>query len=331
MKKTVFISSTYEDLAEHRHLLWGLLEWFDVRVRGMEEFGARTESPLETCLSEVKLADIYIGIIAFRLGSIDKSSGKSFTQLEYEKASELKKEIRIYLIDEENAKVKSKFIDKGKEWEKLEAFKKMLKEDRTVATFISKKDLAEKIERDLNRILGPAEHKKESREDESEKSARIIERLLIAPLSYSGNELRLQIKIESKPYAASKGICEAFNLTFGAIIGLKIKIINPEGFEDVGLDELYMSPSQFDDLLPFIEKKSIEIFAKPQFTGSNIIEEQASFKPKTYSVYVSEPSLFGIQTRHREADGKIVLLLSEVIEKKLKKIKKEKSSPGRKY
>ena len=48
MKKTVFISSTFEDLAEHRRAIWDLLEEFDVRIRGMEKFGARKESPLET-------------------------------------------------------------------------------------------------------------------------------------------------------------------------------------------------------------------------------------------------------------------------------------------
>jgi hypothetical protein len=41
MKKTVFISSTYQDLAEHRRAVWQVLEDFDVAVRGMEEFGAR--------------------------------------------------------------------------------------------------------------------------------------------------------------------------------------------------------------------------------------------------------------------------------------------------
>jgi hypothetical protein len=105
MKKTVFISSTYEDLSEERRLVWSLLEKFEVNVRGMEEFGARTTSPLDTCLAEVDISDIYIGVIAFRIGSVEKNSGKSFTQLEYERAYEGNKDILIYLVDEDNAKV----------------------------------------------------------------------------------------------------------------------------------------------------------------------------------------------------------------------------------
>jgi hypothetical protein len=61
-------------------------------------------SPLETCLAEVEQSDIYIGIISFRLGSIKTNTGKSFTQLEYEKALDLKKDILIYLRDERNSK-----------------------------------------------------------------------------------------------------------------------------------------------------------------------------------------------------------------------------------
>jgi hypothetical protein len=85
MNKTVFISSTYEDLKEYRRAIWDLLEKFNVNVRGMEDFGARRDSPLATCIAEVEQSDIYLGVIAFRLGSIDSQSGRSFTQVEYEK------------------------------------------------------------------------------------------------------------------------------------------------------------------------------------------------------------------------------------------------------
>ena len=66
MNKTVFISSTYDDLNQYRRAIWDLLEKFQVNVRGMEQFGARKEAPLATCLSEVEQSDIYLGVIAFR-------------------------------------------------------------------------------------------------------------------------------------------------------------------------------------------------------------------------------------------------------------------------
>ncbi len=67
--KTVFISSTFKDLKEYRRQVWLILTRFDVAVRGMEEFGARTTGPLETCLAEVEQSEVYGGIIAYRLGS----------------------------------------------------------------------------------------------------------------------------------------------------------------------------------------------------------------------------------------------------------------------
>ena len=95
MKKTIFISSTYKDLVKERKAVWELLKRYDVNIVGMEEFGARKDSPLTTCLKEVEQSNIYIGIIANRWGSIEEESGKSYTQLEYEKAIEKDKEILI--------------------------------------------------------------------------------------------------------------------------------------------------------------------------------------------------------------------------------------------
>ena len=96
MKKSVFISSTYEDLKPHRSKLWDALQEFDVNIRGMERFGARTEHALTTCIAECELSDIYIGILGMRYGSIDESSGKSYTFLEYEAANKSGKEILFF-------------------------------------------------------------------------------------------------------------------------------------------------------------------------------------------------------------------------------------------
>jgi Domain of unknown function (DUF4062) len=90
-------------LRQHRRAVWEVLKKFDVNVRGMEQFGARTSGPLDTCLAEVGQSDVYVGIIAFRLGSIDAESHQSFTELEYEHAVALKKDILIYLADEDAA------------------------------------------------------------------------------------------------------------------------------------------------------------------------------------------------------------------------------------
>src|SRR5260370_33120222 len=131
--KTIFISSTYKDLCQHRRAVWDVLTKFDVNVRGMEQFGARTSGPLETCLAEVGQSDVYVGIIAFRLGSIDAESRQSFTELEYEHAVALKKDILIYLADEDAAIFPFSALDTdSKRKAQLLSFKKRLLDQQTV-------------------------------------------------------------------------------------------------------------------------------------------------------------------------------------------------------
>lgn len=151
MPSTVFVSSTFVDLQSHRKATWEALQAFDVNVRGMEQFGARTETPLQTCIAEVEQSDIYVGIIGFRLGSIEPTSGKSYTQLEYERALALSKYILVYLIDEQNAKIPRRSIDVGESLERLDVFKKILRERHTIDTFVDEADLVTKLSRDLQR------------------------------------------------------------------------------------------------------------------------------------------------------------------------------------
>lgn len=152
MEKKVFISSTYSDLIPYRKQVWGKIEKLNIEILGMEKFGARKSTPLETCLVEVSKCDIFIGIISFRFGSVDKSSKKSFTQLEYEKAYDLNKEIMIYLMDDD-ALVFPKNVDKGNNAQRLKAFKKQLQELHTFDTLKEPKQLAVKIHERLKILL----------------------------------------------------------------------------------------------------------------------------------------------------------------------------------
>ena len=119
----------------------------------MESFGARSSSPLETCLKELVECNIYIGIISMRYGSIDTDTEKSFTQLEYERAKELGLDIYIYLIDEHKGQVETGSIDFDDKYFKLTSFKRILKKERTVDFFINEIDLGRRIHNKLKEIL----------------------------------------------------------------------------------------------------------------------------------------------------------------------------------
>lgn len=216
-KKTVFISSTYEDLKDYRKKVWELLESYDVNVKGMEAFGARSESALQTCLNEVERSDIYVGIIGLKLGSINEETGKSFTRIEYEKAvSDENTEILIYIIKDE-AKISINNIDFGEKHEKLNNFKKLLKEKHTVDFFRTESDLVDKLEARFKDLL---QSKKEETEDSHEKNPyekaeSIINKFVLAPKIYSGKEVILRVKLTKSPFAVSKELCKNFNLKYG--------------------------------------------------------------------------------------------------------------------
>lgn len=152
MTPKVFISSTFADLIPYREIMWGKIDQLNIEILGMEKFGARKSAPLVTCLEEVSKSDIFVGIISFRFGSVDKLSKKSFTQLEYEKAFLLDKEIMIYLIDD-NALIYANNVDKGINAKRLEHFKKILKDRHTIDTFKEPEELAIKIHDRLNILI----------------------------------------------------------------------------------------------------------------------------------------------------------------------------------
>jgi Domain of unknown function (DUF4062) len=87
----VFVSSTYLDLKDERQAaVKAILESGHIPA-GMELFTSGDESQMEVIKQWIKASDVYLLILGGRYGSIEKNSGKSYTHLEYEYASELGK------------------------------------------------------------------------------------------------------------------------------------------------------------------------------------------------------------------------------------------------
>jgi len=280
-KKTVFISSTYEDLARHRQAVWQVLKEFDVAIRGMEEFGARTECPLQTCMAEVEQSDVYLGIIAFRLGSVDSESQKSFTQLEYEHAVQLNKEILIYLADEEESVVRYTDIDVDDfSREKLKAFKELLQEQHTVNKFSSPDDLAEKLRRDFKRYFEPSEVKTEPSQDEYDRTLKLVKGFLLMPKSVLGREARFKVSFYSNPYPASRSLCQAFKLDYGMTIGADIHVEIPKlEKKSIPFNELYATGIKAANTLIGLinNKEPIDLYARLQFSEQDVDRVRGEF------------------------------------------------------
>lgn len=152
--QTVFLSSTYLDLSQHRKAIIEQINKRKLLFSGMEHFGAMPENhpPANIIINEVKKADIYIGVFGIRYGFIDEATGISMTELEYREAKSSNKPMLLYVI-KDSANVKVSDIEQdiiGRE--KLKALKEEILTNKMVYLFNSIEDLANQVYIDLGKV-----------------------------------------------------------------------------------------------------------------------------------------------------------------------------------
>ncbi len=151
---TVFVSSTYQDLEEHRKAIKEQISRRKLIFVGMEHFGAKPENqpPASVIIDEVKKADIYIGVFGVRYGYIDQATGLSMTELEYKEAKSSNKPILLYVI-KETANVKVSDIEKDETGrEKLKNLIEDILKNKVIYMFDTVADLERQVYADLEKI-----------------------------------------------------------------------------------------------------------------------------------------------------------------------------------
>src|SRR5262249_50195028 len=98
----VYISSTYQDLTEHRQAVDRALRRRGHDVIGMEQYVAEGSMPLSRCQEDIRGVDAYVIIVAWRYGyapedTVANPQRRSITELEYETARKEKKPILAFL------------------------------------------------------------------------------------------------------------------------------------------------------------------------------------------------------------------------------------------
>lgn len=104
----VFVSSTYSDLLPERQAAVGAILKAGHIPAGMELFTAGDRSQLETIKQWIDESDVYMLILGGRYGSIEPTSGISYTELEYDYALQQQKPLFAVVITETTLEAKVK-------------------------------------------------------------------------------------------------------------------------------------------------------------------------------------------------------------------------------
>lgn len=99
-KLQVFVSSTFTDLKDERQAAVEAILSAGHIPAGMELFSAGDESQMIVIKRWIEESDVYLLILGGRYGSVEASSGKSYTHLEFEYALELNKPMFAVVISD---------------------------------------------------------------------------------------------------------------------------------------------------------------------------------------------------------------------------------------
>jgi hypothetical protein len=145
----IFVSSTYEDLKDERMAILNAILDMKHFPAGMEYFPAMDEEQMTFIKRVIDESDYYVLILKARYGSVDKKTGKSYTEQEYDYAIEKGKKV-IALIHGNPNKIERDKTDKNeRKFKKFISFQEKVKTNRLVKYWDNMTDLVSKFQTSL--------------------------------------------------------------------------------------------------------------------------------------------------------------------------------------
>lgn len=126
-KYQFFISSTYEDLKEERNKAIQAILTMNQFPIGMEMFSAADDDQWKIIKEAIDSSDFYILIIGNRYGSIEETTGISYTEKEFDYAVERKIPVLAFIADSSVSMIPDRFDSEPQKIAKLNAFKEKVK------------------------------------------------------------------------------------------------------------------------------------------------------------------------------------------------------------
>lgn len=141
---SVFVSSTSNDLQDHRKAVRQAIEDLRLRYVGMEDFAPSGKTPVDLIRQKVTQSKVYLGILAMRYGHVDPGTSLSMTELEYHQAVASAKPLHIFVMDD-RAPITAGMVETNSEhYAKLLEFKAHVMKAHTCKLFTTPDDLARK-------------------------------------------------------------------------------------------------------------------------------------------------------------------------------------------
>lgn len=176
-KYQVFISSTYSDLLKERKQVLDILLMADCIPAGMENFVATDDEQFSVIKKVIDLCDYYVLILGKRYGSVNETTGISYTEMEYNYAIDKGVPVLVFVLDDsvevDEDKIEKDDIKKGK----LAEFKSRAMRNRLASVWRDQSDLMGKVAiaimRAKNEIKRPGWHR--GNDEEKERMLKQIE------------------------------------------------------------------------------------------------------------------------------------------------------------
>lgn len=152
----IFVSSTYEDLSEHRRAVEDSFLISGIQFNAMEHFGSTPRPSITTCLNAVAISDTFVGIVGVRYGESPPHTARSYTEREYRKARAQGMPALMFLIDERNASVPAHYVTRetAVQQDRLKKLKAVILNNHTVTFFKTPEDLARLVLASIIREFG---------------------------------------------------------------------------------------------------------------------------------------------------------------------------------
>lgn len=137
----VYVSSTYQDLADHREIVRLAVRRLGHEDIAMEYYVAEDRRPVDRCLEDVRSADLYIVIMAWRYGFIPPGHDRSITELEYRTALDAGVPCLVFVLSEDHP-WPPRLMERSA---RVDEFREELVQNRIAGLFGSKDDLARQV------------------------------------------------------------------------------------------------------------------------------------------------------------------------------------------